>query len=348
MASKIMCNKPLDKSNKISVIIPVYKVEPYLRQCVDSVVGQTYKNLEIILIDDGSPDNCGVICDEYAEWDERVFVIHKQNGGLSNARNDGIMAATGKWLAFLDSDDWIEVDYYEKLLVAVEMGNPDIIISGCYWKEYPHKRKSVRNFNRPAFYNDREHILEFQANIIRTGMPWDKLYKTDFIKKQGFMFDTSINAFEDFLFNFQVYEKAESVAVCPVNGYHYRQMTESITSSFNPAKPQITYQYLTKLHEYAASYGTGEKQQSGVNACAIQAIHVAMNCYFFHPANTKKHSEVNRELMQMFSLPYYQEAINSKSNRYLSRKQVILKYAARSSRGGVLRMIHAAKKKFTM
>lgn len=346
MAFESLCNERLDKSDKISVIIPVYKVEPYLRQCVDRVIGQTYKNLEIILIDDGSPDNCGAICDEYADQDKRVRVIHKQNGGLSSARNDGIMAATGKWVAFVDSDDWIEVDYYEKLLTPVEMKKPDIVISGCYWKEYPHKRKEVRNFNRTAFYNDREHILEFQANVIKTGMPWDKLYKAEFIKKQSFVFDTSIKAFEDFLFNFQAYEKAESIAVCPVSGYHYRQVTGSITSSFNPTKPQITYQYLTKLHEYAASYGMGEKRQSGVNACAIQAITVAMNCYFFHPANTKKHSEVNRELMQMFSLPYYQEAINSKSNRYLSRKQIILKYAAKRRCGGMLRMLYTAKQKF--
>lgn len=105
---------------KISVIIPVYKVEPYLRQCLDSVVNQTYKNLEIILIDDGSPDNCGKICDEYAERDERIVVIHKKNEGLPAARNDGIAISTGYWITFVDSDDWCETDYYENIIKRIQ------------------------------------------------------------------------------------------------------------------------------------------------------------------------------------------------------------------------------------
>lgn len=99
-----MTNQPL-----LSVIIPVYKVEKYLRQCVDSVINQTYKNLEIILVDDGSPDNCGKICDEYAEKDKRVKVIHQLNKGLSGARNTGTEQASGEYIAFVDSDDWLDV-----------------------------------------------------------------------------------------------------------------------------------------------------------------------------------------------------------------------------------------------
>ena len=331
--------------NKISVIVPIYNVERYLRQCLDSIVGQTYRNLEIILIDDGSPDSCGAICNEYAERDNRVTVIHKQNGGLSAARNDGIAAATGDWIAFVDSDDWIDTDYYEKLLAAVKTRNSDIIISGCFLMEYLHKQKRVCYFSEPAFYIDREHILEFQANVIRTGLPWDKLYKTDFVKKNGFVFDSSIKAFEDFLFNFQVYEKAGSVIVCPVIGYHYRQAQGSIANGFNPFKPVINYQYLTKLHEYAVKYGMGERRQDGVNACAITAIFVAMKCYFFHPANTKKHKEINQELMEMVSLPYYQDAIKSRSNRYLSYKKMVMKYILRIRRGGILHMLYTAKQK---
>ena len=96
--------------DKISVIVPVYKVEQYLRKCVDSIIKQTYSNLEIILIDDGSPDNCPIICDEYAMKDNRVVVIHKKNGGLSDARNVGIAKSTGKYITFVDSDDYIASD----------------------------------------------------------------------------------------------------------------------------------------------------------------------------------------------------------------------------------------------
>ena len=117
-----MNNTPL-----ISVIVPVYNVEKYLRKCVDSIVNQTYKNLEIILVDDGSPDNCGKICDEFAEMDNRVMVIHKENGGLSSARNAGLDIATGEYITFVDSDDYIENDTYEKVVVAINKFDSDLI-----------------------------------------------------------------------------------------------------------------------------------------------------------------------------------------------------------------------------
>lgn len=114
----------------ISIIIPVYNVENYIYRCVDSVLGQTYTNLEIILVDDGSPDSCGQICDEYAQKDNRIKVIHKENGGLSDARNHGIDAATGEWLFFLDSDDWIHPQSMEKLYEAAEKNKVSVSMCG--------------------------------------------------------------------------------------------------------------------------------------------------------------------------------------------------------------------------
>ena len=137
----------------ISIIIPVYKTEPYLRKCVDSVLAQTYTNLEVILVDDGSPDDCGKICDEYAAKDSRVKVIHKENGGLSSARNCGLDVATGKYIGFVDSDDWIDPDMYETLLGLLLRYDADIA-EGSYrffrpWKsenkvlECPNISRSV-------------------------------------------------------------------------------------------------------------------------------------------------------------------------------------------------------------
>ena len=103
----------------ISVIVPVYNVEPYLRKCVDSILAQSYSNLEVILVDDGSPDGCGAICDEYAAKDARVRVIHKPNGGVSDARNAGLDIMTGDYVAFVDSDDWVEADMYRTLLTQM-------------------------------------------------------------------------------------------------------------------------------------------------------------------------------------------------------------------------------------
>ena len=110
----------------ISVIIPIYNVEAYLDECVQSILSQTHKQLEIILVDDGSPDGCPAMCDAWAEKDSRIRVIHKENGGLSDARNVGIDAATGDYIAFVDSDDWIVPEMYEKMLAALKKENADI------------------------------------------------------------------------------------------------------------------------------------------------------------------------------------------------------------------------------
>lgn len=115
---------------KISIIVPIYNVEKYLQKCVDSILCQTYKNLEIILVNDGSPDNCPAICDEYAKKDKRIKVIHKQNGGVSSARNAGLDVATGKYVQFVDSDDWVEPEYSKTMINLIEENNCDLGICG--------------------------------------------------------------------------------------------------------------------------------------------------------------------------------------------------------------------------
>ena len=117
---------------KVSVIVPVYKVENYLKKCVNSLINQTLKDIEIILVDDGSPDSCGKICDEYAKNDSRVKVIHKQNEGLSEARNVGIMAAKSPYIGFVDSDDYVAEDMYEMLYENLIKTNADVSVCGLY------------------------------------------------------------------------------------------------------------------------------------------------------------------------------------------------------------------------
>ena len=125
----------------VSVIVPVYKVEPYLRRCIDSIVGQTYRNLEIILVDDGSPDHCGTICDEYALRDSRIKVIHKENDGLSSARNAGLDIANGEYIGFVDSDDHTASQMYERLVVTAIANDADIVFCSYLTRLHPVKQK---------------------------------------------------------------------------------------------------------------------------------------------------------------------------------------------------------------
>ena len=171
----------------ISVIVPVYKVEKYLDRCVESIVNQTYKNLEIILVDDGSPDNCGAMCDNWAEKDSRIKVIHKENGGLSDARNAGMNTATGDLMGFVDSDDYISPDMYQLLYENMLENNSDISACGV---------QIVFEDDRPA------NLLTKDSNIVlNTGEAmkaiieesylkqpvWYKLYKTELIKDIPFV-----------------------------------------------------------------------------------------------------------------------------------------------------------------
>ena len=162
----------------ISIIIPVYKVEKYLEKCINSIIGQTYTNLQIILVDDGSPDNSGKICDKYAKKDSRVEVIHKSNGGLSEARNSGIERAKGKYIGFVDSDDYIKEDMYEVLYNLITRFQADVSICNLY--DVVGDEKNIRNINEGIKEYNRIDILKevlMDKNI--QSYAWNKLYKKE-------------------------------------------------------------------------------------------------------------------------------------------------------------------------
>lgn len=161
----------------ISVIVPVYKVEKYLKRCIDSILEQTFTDYDLILVDDGSPDNCGCICDEYAKTDQRIHVIHKKNGGLSDARNAGIDWAlkncNSKWLTFIDSDDWVHPQYLEKMISSAEATDCSICIV-----QY-HKTNALEKYNISSVID--YHVINTEqfycSNTANATVAWGKLYK---------------------------------------------------------------------------------------------------------------------------------------------------------------------------
>ena len=163
----------------ISVIVPVYKVEPYLRRCVDSILAQTFTDFELILVDDGSPDNCGAICDEYAQKDSRVYVIHQENGGLSAARNAGIdwvfAHSDSEWISFVDSDDWVHPEYLERLLYAA-LDN-DVGISICGYDETKGEDPEINADElTPQIWNPEGFFVEY---VVNATVAWGKLYRKE-------------------------------------------------------------------------------------------------------------------------------------------------------------------------
>lgn len=214
------------KMKKISVIVPVYNVEEYICQCVDSILEQTYTALEVILVDDGSTDKCPTICDAYAGKDTRVKVIHKVNGGLADARNAGIDVATGEFIAFVDSDDYIEPDMYEVLAENIEMYHADIAIAKWHYDDCD--AKTLQEDEKICF--DREQGLDFlikgNGTYTITMSVWDRLYRRELI--DGIYFPKG-KCYEDIVWSTKVFWRAKKSVYVDKALYVYRKRQGSIT-----------------------------------------------------------------------------------------------------------------------
>ncbi len=207
----------------ISVIVPVYNVELYLRKCIDSILAQTYRDLEILVVDDGSTDGSGAICDEYAGKDDRIKVFHTENRGLSAARNLGLDNTTGDWIGFIDSDDWIEPDMYEVLLRKAEETRADIIECGCY-ADY-----TTTSYGHLAIQKTVSGIDAVEALIrgeIRTQV-WNKIWRSNLFSEIRF---PEGHSFEDVATTYKLVRNA-TVTGAAENSYHWKQRKSSISQS---------------------------------------------------------------------------------------------------------------------
>lgn len=252
----------------ISVIVPVYKVEPYLHRCVDSILNQTFQDFELILVDDGSPDNCGAICDEYAAQDSRIHVIHQENGGLSAARNAGIDWAfansDSEWLGFVDSDDWIHLEFLERMLRAANQTNTSICACGlCHISD----EADVPDIVFGAEDVEIREVEEFTCNEynLSTNAP-TKIYRKRLFQNHRYpLGKLHEDAFLTYLILFQEAE----LAYIPRPMYYYFQSPDSITRSkwnvkkldnIEAHKEQVRY---FKEHNYMKAYDARTKYLAG-------------------------------------------------------------------------------------
>lgn len=224
------------KEELISVIVPVYNVEKYLNRCVDSIINQTYKNLEIILVDDGSPDNCGNICDRYAEKDSRIKVIHKPNGGLSDARNAGISVANGSYITYIDSDDFVTKDYCEFLYNNIKKSKADISICKHYIM-FEDGSKINTGTGKKYLLNKEETFLKLLYSEDLDVSAWAKLYKRETTKNILFPKD---RLYEDSATTYKLIDKCERIIFESEPKYIYAVRKNSITTnSFNENKMDL-------------------------------------------------------------------------------------------------------------
>ena len=252
---------------KLSVIVPVYKVEPYIHKCVDSILEQTYTNLEVILVDDGSPDNCGKICDEYAAKDKRVKVIHKKNGGLSDARNAGIDISTGDIIGFIDSDDYIEARMYQEMIDYMEHNNLDIVCADTNQVK-GNKIKFKPRYKKNYVWNKQEALSEI-LNGNLDNAAWNKIYKREIIGNTRFQ---QGRVYEDVATIYKFIYNADKVGYLSKPYYYYVKRKGSIvTSGFNcKSRYDCFVGYIERLN-------FAEKHKlSCVEACRKQALETAL------------------------------------------------------------------------
>ena len=241
----------------ISIIIPVYNVEQYLKRCIDSILNQTYHNLEIILVDDGSPDNCPQLCDEFAIIDTRIKVLHKQNGGLSSARLAGFNVATGDYILFIDSDDYIEKNMVEELVTATAQTNSDMAVCGYYTQFGEQKKENLLPYSTNVLQGKDEITQKYivyligkdKNKVFLPGFLCIRLLKKSLIRNEFFVSENEFFA-EDVVFDLLYSDNIQKITIVKKPLYNYCVNEQSLSNKYRKNK----WQMLKNLHEFKKDF----------------------------------------------------------------------------------------------
>lgn len=312
---------------ELSVIIPIYNVEKYLRQCLDSVVNQTFRDLEIILVDDGSPDHCGEICDEYAKKDSRISVLHKKNEGLPSARNDALDMVTGKWVAFVDSDDWLETDIYEKAIAAGNKYDVDILFFNSF-QNTNEKETAISLFPNEFFTDDNKFIKNLQAGTmckyltqtkeLGYGYPWDRIIKREFILQNKLYF-TKVKAYEDILYAINCLQYANKIVFIEDRGYHYRFNETSIGNKYTPDRIDIDKVIFREMFRLGDLYRVNDNYYQALYALIVQSVVAGTKRCFFNKNNKKSFWAKMQYVRNVLQEEPYYKAFSEVNRKLLTR-----------------------------
>jgi glycosyltransferase involved in cell wall biosynthesis len=323
----------------------MYNVEPYLVACIESVLNQSMKEFELILVDDGSPDHCGSIADSYASRDPRVRVIHKKNGGVSAARNDGLKESTGDYVFLLDSDDVLAPDALNNMLEATCNGSYDVVLCDyATFSENPYDPSArYQVANHPFGSKNREVLEGVQLAIFNMGpadievgeikiqrglgAAWHYLFRRSLIEDNKIQFKPELKGlFDDGCFCLEVLEHAKSIAYTQVITYFYRYVETSITRKFG-GSPFSRYSNVYRtLERYIVKYNKDVRFQHALCLRKFIYLNKSMQTFFFHPSNPASETERYQELLQIVKSPEYAESFNEIDSKALgsNRSRILL------------------------
>ena len=238
---------------KVSVIVPVYKVERFLPRCLDSIINQTLKDIEIICVNDGSPDNSLQILEDYAKKDLRIKIINQENSGPSVSRNKGILMAQGEYIGFVDSDDWLDIDFYEKLYAAAQKYDADIAACGIkVYRKYSRENYMLK-YTKECCVDDAERKF-YLCDVPETCNVWNKIYRTAFIKNRKIEFEAGIHMQEDISFTMETLYYSKKFVTVPGTLYNYDRRNENSIVKTKSLKMKQDVKYTqNKMFEFLKS-----------------------------------------------------------------------------------------------
>lgn len=316
---------------KISIVVPCYNAEQFLPKCIDSILHQTYQNIEVCLVDDGSPDRCGEICDEYAQKDNRIKVVHKKNGGLSAARNTGVSLATGDWIMFVDGDDWIEPTMCESMINKV-LEDRTLQLVMCEWvKDYNgslhynnYKFSDGQVFDGDACRQLQGYMLNFNYFI---ACAYCKLINRKFLLDNNIFHDEDLRqGVEGVLFNLKLFDKLEKAVFIKQPLYHYIYNDESISVKMTEKTIDMMGLGFQRIDSFIESKSNRTFLEENLSIRVLSGIISAILRGYFGPYNKYTYNERKSKMSAMLSLPVYQKYLKKYkwSNKLSFSKKIVL------------------------
>lgn len=318
---------------EISVIAPVYGVEQYIHKFITSVLIQTFTDFELILVDDGSPDNCPQILDEYAKKDVRIKVIHQKNSGVAVARNTGIDAASGKYAYIVDSDDWLEPTALELLYRDAVATGADCIMGDCVI-DIDGRKGRRKQFSKMFFTDDPVVLQKIQQYVLcqrfspyysKTsvngyGAPWGKLIRMSLIKENNIRFDPYVKGiFDDGLFTLEVYEHMKSFYYGMEHVYNYRINGNSLTQRFKSDEIDILRRGFERVEEFIKRYHKEDQLTLPYYCHVVRFLIYRLSSHFFNPNNELTYFQIRKYLLSTIRSEPFKTAISKSQLRYFSR-----------------------------
>lgn len=310
----------------LTIIIPLYNVEKYIEKCLDSIVTDNKNALsgvEVLLVDDGSPDRSGVIADAYAERHSFIRVIHKQNAGVAAARNTGMEAAQGEWIYFMDSDDWMAQDALDKMRECCQKhGDADILLFDAYQNGAKHET-AWEHFDREWVWNTDDAIGALQCGVLYFPMaepvtkrplaaPWDKIYRESFLRENALRFAEKLKVLDDMVFNMESFGAAQKIVYCKEKIYHYRYVSDSITNQYRPDRIKQDMAVWAYIRQYIdkRTWDIGQKERflQAYYCRIIKSFAICCRLYFFNPQNKRHLSQKLYDVKNVLAAEPYNTA----------------------------------------